>query len=202
VERPAVGAAVDAHRRRAFVERGRAAHFGGAFERVVVGLLGHAPHQHVDEPARGAIAVEQRGRAAQHLDAIREQWIDGDGVVRGQRGDVERFGAVLADLHAFAGQAADDGAARLRTEVRGADARGRGQRLADARAPHADEVVARQDRGGLRDFERRTAQRGRRDDDFVQIVAFVVVGFGRRRDHGNEKDGNENRKAGKHGIDS
>src|SRR5215218_9065262 len=60
----------------------------------------------VDYAADRGGAEEQSGRTAQHLDALRGHWIDGDGVVGARRGKVEAANAVGQHANSVACQAA------------------------------------------------------------------------------------------------
>ena len=119
---------------------------------------------HVDHAALGAAAIQQRGRAAQHLDALDGERIDRRVVVVAERRGVKAGAAVLQDAHAVAVQPADRrppgvgaevGAGHTRQLLQGIAQRGRAlqqQALARQRAGGRDDLLGTQRVAGDGDF--------------------------------------------------
>ena len=96
-------------------------------------LIRHAIVDRVDHAADGVRPVEQRRRPAHDFDGFEDERIDGDGMIRADRGNVGRVHAILQHANAIRRQTADDGTTRARRKVSGRNAGLPAERLADAR---------------------------------------------------------------------
>ena len=179
-EAPLPGTELGARRQRPLVEPRIAARLDRPAEQPVRLVARDAICQHVDKTGRRRISVQQRGRSADHLDAIDDQWIEGDCVIVRQGRHVEHIAAVLVHLHAFTAGAPDHRTAGLWTEPRCTHARLVCERLADAGGAGADEVVTAEHARGGGAVLRGAAQRRGGDDHFLQRV--LGSGGFRRRD--------------------
>jgi hypothetical protein len=129
------------HRRaRALARRSAEAHFGAA-QQPVQRRARDAVVDRVDHAAGGVAAVQQRGRPAQHLEALDHQRVDRRGMVEAQARRVDRRAAVVEQSDAVAIQSADDRPARLRTEAAGRHAGQARQRVAERAGAGACECV-------------------------------------------------------------
>jgi hypothetical protein len=88
----------------ALMRGGSVAEFRAAAERMRGGGRGDAVVNHVDHAADGGAAIEQRGGAAQNLDALDEQRLDTDVVIGADIGGIERADAVVEHPHAVAAE--------------------------------------------------------------------------------------------------
>src|SRR5690606_13031794 len=109
--------AVQARHAGPFVVDAAGAQLGASLQRFVGRRLRDAAVDDVDRAADRAAAVEQGGRALEHLDLVGEEGLDGDRVVDADGGHVARAQAVAQHLHARAVEAADDRPADARPEV-------------------------------------------------------------------------------------
>ena len=163
-------------RRRAIASQGRQVH----------GLVGHgvgnAAVDHVDHPADGRGAVEQRLRTAQHLDPLGQQRIDHRRVIDRGVGDVDRADPVGQDPHALALQAAQDRAGGRGAERAGGHARSAGQGVADRRAQRRGQLLALEHGDARQRVLARDGQRRGDDDVLGRTLVIVVLGVivGRR----------------------
>src|SRR6185369_6231761 len=99
---------------------GRAAELDPAGDHLVAELARHTLVDRVDDAADGIGTVTESRRPAEHLDLLDDEGIDRHGVVVARPRRVERDQPILEYADAGAGEAADDGTARARPEVRGA----------------------------------------------------------------------------------
>ena len=99
---------------------------------------------HVDHAALRAAAIQQRGRAAQHLHALHGQRVDGGVVVVAERRGIDAGAAVLQDAHAVAVQPADGWPPGVGAEVGAGHARLVLQRVAQRGGALQQQVLAAQ----------------------------------------------------------
>ena len=168
----------------ALVAGGVAAQFEAARHRFAFASRRDAAVDGIDDATDRAAAEQQRRRPLEHFDLVGEQRLDRDRVVRAQVRHVERAGAVEQHQHPLAGQAANDRAAGLGAEIARSHAELRGERLAEAAADVAGEIVAGQDHGGLREVHGARTQGARGYDDFFEIGV-----LGQRRGNGQHGQG-------------
>src|SRR5690606_5476114 len=90
------------------VGRARVAADGVNMDAVVRDRARNTLVEHVDDAADSRRAIEQRGRAANDFDALRSDWIDGDSVIGGGVGHIDRADAVRQHADALALEAAQD----------------------------------------------------------------------------------------------
>ena len=167
---------VDARHARALVVAAAGAQLRTPGERLVGGGFRDTAIHHVDCAADGATAVQQRGRALQHLDLLGKERLDGHRVVHADRGHVSGGQPVAEDLHARAVQAADDRAADAGTEVRGLHARQAADGFAQRVGLGLVQPGAREDLDRSRQVFRGLRQRHRAHHDAGQVLDLVVAG--------------------------
>ena len=139
----------------------------------------HAVVDHVDHAADGTAAVEQRGRPAQHLDAIGQHGLGGIGVIGAGIGGIAHGHAVLQHQHARCALAADHGLPHPRTE---GGERHTGlllQRLAEGGRDAPAQFVAGNQAGRVHGLGLALVHR-RRDDDLLEARIGGVGGDGAR----------------------
>ena len=112
------------------------------------------------------------------FDPLRRQRIDGDGVVGGGVGDVDRADAVGEHAHALAREAAQDGPRRAGAEGGGGNAGEPGQGIADLRLQVPDQLRAGQHRLARQQVDVLDRMAG--DDDRRRRVIMDVIGLRRR----------------------
>ena len=86
---------------------------------------------HVDDAADGVAAVEERGGAADDLDAFDEKRFDAHGVIGAGDGGVEGADAVFEEADAVTAETPNDRAAGAGTEGGGVNAGLGGERFAE-----------------------------------------------------------------------
>ena len=133
----------------------------------------------VDDAADRRRAEQERGRAAKDFDALGSDRIDGNGVVRPRRRQVEAAYTVGEHAHAVAGEAAKHGRRSGRTEAGCAYARLTGESLANAWTDFASEVGGIEHGDPAEDVSCALADAG--DDHLVAMIVMGVVGAARLR---------------------
>ena len=108
--------AVEAEHAAALVVAAGGAQFGAAADRTVRHFACDAAVDHVDRAADRAAAVQQVGRALEHLDLVGEEGLDADRVVGADRRRIHAADAAREHLHARAFLSADDRPADAGTE--------------------------------------------------------------------------------------
>src|SRR6188768_2116487 len=82
-------------------------HFG--IETILRHARGHPLADGIDHTADGLAAISQGRRAAHHLDALRDEGIDGHAMIRPYVGNIETADAVFQHADTVCIHAADDG---------------------------------------------------------------------------------------------
>jgi len=123
---------------------------------------GDAVVDDVDHTADGGAAVEERGGAAEDLDAVDKKRLDADAVVGADVGGIEGADAVVEHADAFAAEAADERTIRAGTEEGAAHAGGVGERGAEGGGGAATAARRRREWTCLGRDRRRSSRRGRR----------------------------------------
>ena len=117
---------------------------------------------------------EQQCRwSAQHLDPLRRQGVDRDGVIGTRRGKVEAADAVRENADAVTGQSAENWCRSCRTKTGGANARLAGECLANAGPDLASEVGCIEYRNAPKHIGRAATDAG--DDDFIALRVMPVL---------------------------
>ena len=134
----------------------------GSSAQALQRLARDAVVQCVDHATGGVAAVQQRGRAAQHLDALDHQRIERHRVVEAQVGRVGRRAAVVEQADAVAVEPPDHRPTGLRAEIAGRHPRLTAERLAQRAGAAQRQRVAAEHGAGL--GQRCAAQRVAGDD--------------------------------------
>ena len=154
-------------------------------DRVNVGVVGrHSARDATIEDVDGApnrLASEQEHRrAVKHLDAIGSDRIDGNGMVGGGIGNVDRADAVDKDPDPLTLKAAKDWPRCAGAEGRSGNAWEPGQSLAQLGTHVADQFAAAE-RGRAREQVEIAHERRGDDDRLLGILVDMVFSFGRGR---------------------
>ena len=133
----------------------------------------------IDRAADGRAAIEQAGGAAQHLDPVGGQRVDGDRVVGGGVGSIDRADAVGEDPHSLALEAAQHGARGAGRKTGGRHAGQVREHVADLARHLALKLDPADDRGTGQHVQPADAAAG--DDDLGAVEVVVVIDIVRRR---------------------